>query len=115
MSIEHGATRPGRVAFAVVHRDPPLVFMAEDEHVLARLIALKVVATTNPGELANREAVQELRDCLLQERWADAIFRWAEISGVAVDAYPDEVVWTDPAIDAERAALEIRVAPLFHD
>jgi hypothetical protein len=115
VSETHSATRPGRVAFAVVHQDPPQVFIAEDEYVLARLVALSVVATTRPESLPSHEAVQELRDSLLEERWADAIFSWVEMSGVVVDAYPDEIVWTERALDAERAALEIRMSPLFRD
>ena len=115
MSATHGATRPGRVAFAVVHQDPPEVFIAEDEHVLSRLIALRVVAPTRPEDLPSIAAVEELRECLLEERWADAIFSWVEMSGVVIDAYPDEVVATEAGLDAERAALEVRMTPLFRD
>jgi len=115
VSATHSATRPGRVAFAVVHHDPPEVFIAEDEHVLARLVALSVVASTRPESLPSNESAQELRTCLLEERWADAIFLWLELSDVVIDAYPDEIVWTESALDAERAALEIRMAPLFRD
>jgi hypothetical protein len=32
-----------------------------------------------------------------------------------IDAYPDEIVWTESVLDAERATLEIRMAPLFRD
>ena len=60
-------------------------------------------------------AVEELRECLLEERWADAIFSWVEMSGVTIDAYPDEIVATDAGLDAERAALEVRMTPLFRD
>ncbi|MEX2254458.1 MAG: hypothetical protein WEC34_03370, partial [Acidimicrobiia bacterium] len=73
------------------------------------------VATTRPETLPSREAAVELRECLLEERWADAIFTWVELSGVAIDAYPDEIVWTESVLDAERATLEIRMAPLFRD
>jgi hypothetical protein len=115
MSSTHGATRPGRVAFAIVRHDPPDVFIAEDEHVLARLVALNVVAPTPPETLPSEEAVETLRQCLLEERWADAIFSWVEMSGVIIDAYPDEIVWTERGLDTERAALEIRMSPLFRD
>jgi hypothetical protein len=91
------------------------VFIAEDEHVLSRLIALRVVAPTRPDTLQSAAVVEELRRCLLEERWADAIFAWAEAAGIAVDAYPDEIVWTEGALDVERASLEIRMAPLFSD
>jgi len=91
------------------------VFIAEDEHVLSRLIALRVVAPTRSEDLPSTAAVEELRECLLEERWADAIFSWVEMSGVVIDAYPDEIVWTEAALDDERAALEIRMSPLFRD
>jgi hypothetical protein len=115
VSEGHVATRPGRVAFAVVHHDPPDVYIAEDEYVLARLLALNVVAPTRPESLPSAAAVQELRAHLLDERWADAILAWVEFSGVVIDAYPDEEVWTESRLDAERAALEIRMSPLFRD
>lgn len=91
------------------------MFIAEDEYVLARLVALNVVASTRAEDLPSREAVEELRKCLLEERWADAIFLWLELSGIVIDAYPDEIVWTESALDTERAALEIRMSPLFRD
>jgi len=115
MSQVHGATRPGRVAYAVVHDDPPQVFIAEDEFVLTRRVALDVVASIRAEELPSRAVVEQLRAALLEERWADAIATWIEVSGIAIDAYPDEVVWTDRALDAERASLEMRMAPLFRD
>jgi hypothetical protein len=37
------------------------------------------------------------------------------MSGIAIDAYPDEVIWSEAALDAERAALEVRISPLFRD
>lgn len=82
---------------------------------LSRLVALRVVARTRPEDMPSAEAVSELRKCLLEERWADAIFAWLDYSDVVVDAYPDEIVWTERALDAERAALEIRMSPLFSD
>jgi len=98
-----------------VHDDPPLVFIAEDEYVLTRRVALEVVASTRAEALPSRAVAERLRACLLEERWADAIFSWIEASGIAIDAYPDEIVWTEAALDAERASLEMRMAPLFRD
>ena len=68
-----------------------------------------------PESLPSPAAVEELRECLLEERWADTIFSWVGMSGIAVDAYPDEVIWTEAALDAEHAALEVRMSPLFRD
>ena len=36
-------------------------------------------------------------------------------AGDLVDAYPDETVWSDALLDAERASMEIRIAPIFKE
>ncbi len=115
MSEIHGSTRPGRIAFAVIRRDPPEVFVAEDEYVLTRLLALNVVAASHPESLPSPEIVDDLRNCLLEERWGDAVVRWLECTDEAIDAYPDEEIWTEARLNAERASLEVRMAPLFKD
>jgi hypothetical protein len=38
-----------------------------------------------------------------------------DATGGIVDAYPDEPVWTERQLDAERMALELRMAPIFRD
>jgi hypothetical protein len=103
----------GRVAVAIVHSDPPVVYLAEDHEVLSRLVALRVVARSRPEEVGG--AVDDIREALLDERWADAVAIWIEATGDALDAYPDEDVWTNERLDSERAALEIRVAPIFEE
>lgn len=103
---------PGRVAVAIVRSDPPQVFLASNEDVLSRLVALRVVARSNPRELS-AEAVERIRKALLEERWGDAVVEWIAATGDAVDAYPDEGVWTESELDAETAALEIRLAQIF--
>lgn len=104
---------PGRVAVGIVRSDPPEVFVAEDEVVLSRLLALKVVATSSPETFADPAALERVRAALLQERWADAVLEWIDAVGVAVDGYPDEELWTDHHLDEDTAAMEIRVARLF--
>ncbi len=105
---------PGRVAVAVVRSDPPLVFLATDDAVLSRLIALKVVARTDPSDLPTA-SLERIRSALLEENWAAAVVEWIQASGEAVDAYPDEDVWTESRLDAEVASLEIRLARIFDD
>ncbi len=109
------STWPGRVAVGVVRSDPPQVFLAESDEVLGRILALEVVSMTDPKEFADKGLLQDVRKALLEERWADAVFAWIQATDEAVDAYPDEVVWTDERIDAERASFEIRLAPVFSD
>jgi len=100
------------VAVGVVRGDPPEVFLAEDEFVLSRVLALHVVAASAPDDFDD-ETLGRIRTALLDERWADAVASWIEAGGDAVDGYPDEIVWTDGQLDEEVATMEIRVARIF--
>ncbi len=94
--------------------DPAQVFLATDEGVLSRVLALKVVARLDPTELSTG-ALQRIRAALLEERWADAVGEWIQASGEAIDAYPDEDVWSESRLDAQVAAMEIRLQRIFED
>jgi hypothetical protein len=96
----------------VIHGDPPRVFIAESETVLGRVLALLVVAQTDPAELRDQDQLKRVREALLEERWGDAVAGWMT-DVEAVDGYPDEVVWTNELLDREQAAMEIRMAPIF--
>jgi hypothetical protein len=43
---------PGHVAVAVTHDETPVALLTEDDQVLSRLIALRLVAQTSPSRLA---------------------------------------------------------------
>jgi hypothetical protein len=105
---------PGRVAVAILRSDPPQVFLASDEDVLSRLVALTVVARSDPRELSHGD-VARVREALLEERWGDAVAEWIGATGEAIDAYPDEYVWSESQLDAETASLEIRLERIFRD
>lgn len=77
------------------------------------MIAVEMVAATSPEGLGAR--LEPIRSALLEERWADAVVLWMDATGRVVDAYPDETVWQDDDLNEERAALELRVAPVFRD
>ncbi|MEA2447439.1 MAG: hypothetical protein QOK47_1076 [Actinomycetota bacterium] len=116
MSDAAPAGWPGRVAVGILRTDPPQVFLAESPEVLSRVLALEVVAQAKPDELRNHPGLLEkIREALLEERWADAVVGWIDATGDAVDAYPDEPVWSESRLDLEKATLEIRVAPIFDD
>lgn len=103
------------LAYAVVRREPPDVFVAEDIDVLQRVIALEVVAQTPPAGLSE-ESRDDLRRALLEERWGDAVAGWIELTGVPIDVYTGGLlVWTAEAVDAEISGLELQFAPLFRD
>ena len=54
------------VAYAVVHTEPPSIFLADDIDVLHRVLALEVVARTDPALLGAGAA--SIREALLEER-----------------------------------------------
>lgn len=106
---------PGRVAVGVVRSDPPEVFVADSDATLSRVLALRLVAKTDPAMLDASGHLEVVRDALLEERWGDAVFLWMEATGEIVDAYPDELMWTEQALDADAASMEIRLARVFDE
>jgi len=105
---------PGRVAVGVLRGEPPQVFLATTDAVLGRLLALRVVAGTDPGDLGG-DATREIREALVEERWADAVATWMAATGEVVDGYPEEEIVTEAMLDADRASMEIRLAPIFRE
>ena len=99
---------------AIVRSDPPQVFAATDANVLNRLVALKVVATTDPTGLP-ADLLQSIRTALLDERWGDAVTDWMRATGETLDAYPDEDVWSDESLGIDVALFEIRMARIFSE
>jgi hypothetical protein len=103
-------------AYAVVHGAEPQVFLAENEHVMSRLLALEVVAKSSPSQFKSRSRVEAVRSALLEERWADAMLLWMTSTGLAVDVYPESLkCWSEANLDEEQASMEIRMAPIFND
>ena len=103
------------VAWAMVFdEDPPRVFVASDEFVLTRALALKVVARADPASLGDGD-VARLRSALLEERWVDAVAAWIAATGTGMDVYPDEHLWTAEEVDEELVSLQIRLSPIFED
>ena len=95
--------------------DPPEVFIADSDATLSRVLALKLVARTDPAMLEASGRLDAIRDALLGEQWGDAVFEWMEATGEIVDGYPDELMWTEAALDVEAASMEIRLAPIFDE
>jgi len=103
-----------RVAWAVVYDDPAQVFVATDEFVLTRLLALKVVARAPATSLGSRD-LDLIREALLDERWGDAVALWVTATDTRLDAFPDEELWTAEAVDEELVSLQVRLSPIFED
>ena len=103
-------------AYAVVREEEPKVFLAESADVLSRVLALQVVAQLPAATVRSSARLEEMRSALLEERWGDALVAWIEETETPVDVYDESlVVWTNEALDAEQASMEIRMSPLFGD
>jgi len=107
---------PGPVgAWAVVKHDTPQVFLAENAQVISRLIALKVVAASDPATF-KPHLVETVQEHLLHERWADAVLMWMEATDTLIDVYEEYVpVWTEDRLDSEVASMAIRTSKLFEN
>ena len=103
-------------AYAIVREEEPAVFLAENADVLARVLALRVVARMPSASITSPARLEEMRSALLEERWGDALVAWIEETDTPVDVYDESPdVWTNRALDADQASMEIRMAPLFGD
>jgi len=101
------------VATAVVHTEPPLVYLADDLDTLHRVLALEVVARTD-GTLLNGHAA-EIRNALLAERWGDAVVRWIRETGTGIDVYSNSSVYTDQDLPADLIGAQLQFAALFRE
>jgi len=102
-------------AWAVTREETPQIFLADDEHVISRLLALKLVASAQPDDFSAAD-LEQVRDHLLHERWAEALVLWMNATGTYVDVYPEYVqVWNEKDLDREVASMAIRTSRLFND
>ncbi len=99
------------VAYAVVHTEPPSIFLADDIDVLHRVLALEVVARTDPTLIGDRS--DAIRDALLEERWGDATVEWIRATGTGIDVYDGKSVYTDDDLPAEMIGAQLQFTRLF--
>lgn len=100
------------MSIAVLHGDPPDVFVASDLPTLHRLLALEVVARCVPKELPV-EIVQLVRQALMEERWGDAVEAWMRTNDERLDVYESwDLVEPD---DVELTQAELQFRPLFQE
>lgn len=100
------------VAYAVVHDDPPRVFLASDIDVLHRVLAFEVVARVNPESLG-RSRGDSVRQALLEERWGDAVVEWIHHTGTAIDVYTHLNVYGDADLPADLIGAQLQFTRLF--
>lgn len=88
------------------------MLIAEDLDVLHRVLALSVVAQTPGSHFAGR--ARAVREALLQERWADAVVAWMEVTDTIIDVYQDGLeVKTSEDVSDELSGLRLQFTPLF--
>ena len=80
------------VAYAVVHTEPPSIFLADDIEVLHRVLALEVVARSDPAQLGSEATM--IREALLEERWGDAVVAWIRALGPGIDLIGAQLQFT---------------------
>ncbi len=99
------------VAYAVVHTEPASIFLADDIDVLHRVLALEVVARTDPGLLGER--AERVREALLEERWGDATVEWIRATGTGIDVYDGKSVYTDDDLPPDMIGAQLQFTSLF--
>ncbi len=102
-----------RVSYALIHGNvisEPEVLIAEDEESLNEVIALDLVASTEPTRLGHHLA--EIRSALVDGRWAEALVAWMDATGRVVDVYPDEPIRM-ATHNEESMELELKLKAIF--
>lgn len=99
------------VAYAVVHTEPPSIFLADDIDLLHRVLALEVVARTDPALLG--AATDAIRQALLEERWGDATVAWIRGTGTGIDVYDGKSVYSHDDLPADMIGAQLQFTRLF--
>jgi hypothetical protein len=102
------------VAYAVVHQNPPDVYLATDIDVLQRVLVLNLVCRSDPADLGPT-LTAAMRSALLEERWADAVVDWIEHTGIYIDVYTNLHVFDDEDLPDELVGAQLQFTPLFRD
>ena len=100
------------VSYAVVRTDPPQVYLADDIETLQWVLALKVVARTRAATISAPDA-DVIRSALRDERWADAVIEWIDVTGQPIDVYPS--IEVHEARHVAMGPAELEFTPLFRD
>jgi hypothetical protein len=100
------------VSYAVVHDDPPEVYLAEDVDTLQWVLALRVVAQSPAASIDPADA-EVIRAALLAEEWGQAVFEWIQATGRTVDVYPS--IEVHEARHVVMGPAELQFTPLFRD
>ena len=85
--------------------------MADDIDLLHRVLALEVVARTDPELLGT--AGDGIRAALLEERWGDATVAWIRGTGTGIDVYDGKSVYSDDDLPADMIGAQLQFTRLF--
>ena len=99
------------VAYAVVHSDPAAIYVASDIEVLQRVIALEVIARTDPRLLGG--SVEPIRFALMDERWAAAAAEWIAATGIGIDVYTNISVYDHDDLPQDLMGPQLQFSRLF--
>ena len=99
------------VAYAVVHTEPPSIFLADDIEVLHRVLALEVVARSDPAVLG--VAATDIREAVLEERWGDAVVAWIRSTGTGIDVYDGKSIYTADDLPEDLIGAQLQFTRLF--
>jgi hypothetical protein len=99
------------VAYAVVHTEPPAIYLATDIEVLERVVGVEVIARTDPRLLGER--AETVREALLGERWGAAAAAWIEATGIGIDVYTNIAVYDADDLPPELIGAQLQFTRLF--
>ncbi|MGZ4683532.1 MAG: hypothetical protein ACXWCM_12790 [Acidimicrobiales bacterium] len=95
--------------YAIVHGDPPELYLSDTLETLQWVLALEVVASTSPEVLGS--ALHPIRDALLREDWSEAVVEWINATGQPIDVYPGARIYQ--ADDVAMGGAELQFTRLF--
>jgi len=98
-------------AYAVVHTEPPSIFLAHDIDVLHRVLALEVVSRTDPKLLG--QLAEPIKAALLEERWGDAVVQWIRSVGTGIDVYDGKSIYGADDLPEELIGAQLQFTRLF--
>ena len=100
-------------AYAVVHRESPEVYFAEDEEVLSEVLARELIALT-PSQQFAPLTLRRLRKALLDRQWGTALEIWIENTNIGVDVFAScDMFWTKESVARDSYDLAMKKSPLF--
>ena len=65
--------------------------------------------------LFEKVPVARTREALFEERWADSLSRWINLTDIAVDVYTHLPVYTDRHLPPDLLGAQLQFSRLFRD